>query len=64
MFENFENPTEFDYELVKILYRYMTTNERQVFANTIKETFSNNDQIAIAELARTMITIKSHSGTM
>jgi len=58
MFENFENPTEFDYELVKILYRYMTKEERQEFATVIKTNFSQNDLIATKELAKTAVAIK------
>ena len=55
MFENFENPTEFDYELIKILYRYMTKEERQAFATTIQKSFSQNDLIATKELAKTIL---------
>ena len=55
MFENFENPTEFDYELIKILYRYMTKEERQAFAITIQQSFSQNDLIATKELAKTIL---------
>ena len=55
MFENLEEPTEFDYELVKILYRLMTVEERTEFSIKIKETFSQNDLIATKELAKTII---------
>lgn len=58
MFENFENPTEFDYELVKILYRYMTKEERIEFSDTIKRNFSQNDLIATKELAKTIVAVK------
>ena len=58
MFENFENPTEFDYELIKILYRYMTKEERQAFATTIQKSFSQNDLIATKELAKTIMAVK------
>ena len=58
MFENFENPTEFDYELIKILYRFMTKEERQAFATTIQKSFSQNDLIATKELAKTIMAVK------
>jgi len=57
MFENLENPTDFDYELIKIIYRFMTIEERTVFVNSIKNTFSQNDLIATKELAKTAMTV-------
>jgi len=62
MFENLESPTEFDYELIQIIYRLMTTAERTEFATTIQNTFSQNDLIATRELAKTALVIK-HIGT-
>ena len=55
MFENLENPTDFDYELIKIIYRFMTIEERTELVNSIKNTFSQNDLIATKELAKTKI---------
>lgn len=55
MFENLAEPTEFDYELIKIIYRYMTLEERTEFSNKIKESFSQNDLIATKELAKTIL---------
>ena len=58
MFENLENPTEFDYELIQIIYRYMTVEERTEFVEKIKSSFSQNDLIATKELAKTIIATK------
>ena len=57
MFENLENPTDFDYELIKIIYRFMTIEERTELVNSIKNTFSQNDLIATKELAKTAMTV-------
>jgi hypothetical protein len=58
MFQNLENPTAFDLELIRIIYSMLTVDERQKFENQIKETFSENDQKAVAELARTVLVVK------
>jgi hypothetical protein len=58
MFENLEEPTEFDYELIKIIYRLMTLAERTEFSEKIKSSFSQNDLIATKELAKTILATK------
>ena len=58
MFENLKNPTEFDYELIKVIYRYMTQNERKDFVEKINSSFSQNDLIATKELAKTVVAVK------
>lgn len=58
MFENLENPTEFDYELIQLIYRYMTVDERKEFVDKIKSSFSQNDLIATKELATTIVAVK------
>jgi hypothetical protein len=58
MFENLEEPTEFDYELIKIIYRLMTIEERIEFSEKIKSSFSQNDLIATKELAKTILATK------
>lgn len=59
MFQNLENPTEFDLELIKVIYSVMTLEERYKFEQTIIETFSENDKKAVVELARTVLAVKS-----
>lgn len=58
MFENLAEPTEFDYELIKIIYRLMTLEERTEFSEKIKSSFSQNDLIATKELAKTIMAVK------
>ena len=58
MFENLEEPTEFDYELIKIIYRLMTIEERIEFSEKIKSSYSQNDLIATKELAKTILATK------
>lgn len=58
MFENLEEPTEFDYELIKIIYRLMSLEERTEFSEKIKSSFSQNDLIATKELAKTILATK------
>jgi hypothetical protein len=60
MFQNLTEPTEFDYQLIQLIWRYMTETERSEFANNIVQTFSENDLAALPELSRTILTVKSH----
>ena len=60
MFENYQDPTEYDYELVKLIYQYMRPNERIDFSRNIAELFSDNDLMATKELAKTIITVRSN----
>lgn len=65
MFENINEPTEFDYQLIQLIWRYMTVAERKTFEFKLKctdqlGTFSQNDLIALSELSRTILTVKSH----
>ena len=58
MFQNLNEPTEYDYELIKLIFRYMNTTERERFEESILKSFSYNDAIAVQELARTLVSIK------
>ncbi len=60
MFQNLNEPTEFDYQLIQLIWRYMTVAERGEFQFKIQETFSENDLAALPELSRTILTVKSH----
>lgn len=59
MFQNLNEPTKYDYELIKIIFRYMTEEERDEFQTKIIETFSDSDLQAIQELAKTIVAIKT-----
>jgi hypothetical protein len=54
MFQNLNDPTEFDYQLIQLIWRYMTVTERKEFQFKIQETFSENDLAALPELSRTI----------
>jgi hypothetical protein len=54
MFQNLNEPTEFDYQLIQLIWRYMTVTERKEFQFKIQETFSENDLAALPELSRTI----------
>lgn len=54
MFQNLTEPTEFDYQLIQLIWRYMTVTERKEFQFKIQETFSENDLAALPELSRTI----------
>jgi hypothetical protein len=60
MFQNLNEPTEFDYQLIQLIWRYMTVAERTEFQFKIQESFSENDLVALPELSRTILTVKSH----
>jgi hypothetical protein len=60
MFQNLNEPTEFDYQLIQLIWRYMTVTERGEFQFKIQETFSENDLAALSELSRTILTVNSH----
>ena len=60
MFQNLNEPTEFDYQLIQLIWRYMTVAERTEFQFKIQKTFSENDLAALPELSRTILTVKSH----
>lgn len=60
MFENLNQPTEFDYQLIQLIWRYMTPEERVQFQENIQQSFSENDLKATAELSKTILTVKSH----
>ncbi len=60
MFQNLNEPTEFDYQLIQLIWRYMTVAERTEFQFKIQESFSENDLVALPELTRTILTVKSH----
>lgn len=60
MFENLNQPTEFDYQLIQLIWRYMTPEERVEFQENIQQSFSENDLKATAELSKTILTVKSH----
>jgi hypothetical protein len=60
MFQNLNEPTEFDYQLIQLIWRYMTVTERREFQFKIQESFSENDLVALLELSRTILTVKSH----
>lgn len=59
MFENFEEPTEFDYELLKIMWRYATPDQRKDLELLFKNCFSEWDLTAFKELTKTIIFIRS-----
>lgn len=59
MFQNLTEPTKYDYELLKIIFRYMTEEERDEFQMKIIKSFSYNDLQAIQELAKSIVVIKS-----
>lgn len=59
MFSNLENPTETDYEMIQLIWRYMSPDERTKFVENIQQSFSNWDQTAIKELTKTINFIKS-----
>lgn len=59
MFENFEEPTEFDYELLKIMWRYATSDQRKDLELLFKNCFSEWDLTAFKELTKTIIFIRS-----
>jgi hypothetical protein len=54
MFQNLNEPTEFDYQLIQLIWRYMTVTERKEFQFKIQESFSENDLAALPELSRTI----------
>jgi hypothetical protein len=54
MFQNLNEPTELDYQLIQLIWRYMTVTERKEFQFKIQETFSENDLAALPELSRTI----------
>lgn len=54
MFDNLDNPSDSDYELIKLIWKYMTSDERKQFVETIKTAFSEWDLLAIKELAKTI----------
>ena len=58
MFQNLSEPTEYDYELIRLIFRYMSIAERERFEESILKSFSYNDAIAVQELARTLVSIK------
>ena len=60
MFENLNQPTEFDYQLIQLIWRYMTPEERVQFQENIQQSFSENDLKATAELSKTILTVKSN----
>ena len=59
MFQNLTEPTKYDYELLKIIFRYMTEEERDEFQMKIIKSFSYNDLQAIQELAKSIVVIKT-----
>lgn len=59
MFENLESPSEFDYELIKIIWRYMSQEQRALFEESVKNSISEWDLIAYKELTKTILFIKS-----
>ena len=60
MFQNLNEPTEFDYQLIQLIWRYMSVAERGEFQFKIQQTFSENDLVALPELSRTILTVNSH----
>ena len=58
MFQNLSEPTEYDYELCKLIFRYMNVIEREKFEESILKSFSYNDAMAVQELAKTLVSIK------
>ena len=58
MFQNLNEPTEYDYELIKLIFRYMNVIEREKFEESIIKSFSYNDAMAVQELAKTLVSIK------
>ena len=59
MFENLDSPSEFDYELIKIIWRYMSQEQRALFEESVKNSISEWDLIAYKELTKTILFIKS-----
>lgn len=64
MFENLNQPTEFDYQLIQLIWRYMTPEERVQFQENIQQSFSENDLKATAELSKTILMVKSHENAI
>ena len=61
MFQNLNKPTEYDYVLIKLIFQYMSENEREQFETHIIKSFSYNDAMTVQELAKTIIAIKSEA---
>lgn len=60
MFENLNTPTEFDYQLIQLIWRYMTPTERAEFQENINQCFSENDVKAVFELSKTILVVESY----
>lgn len=60
MFENLNTPTEFDYQLIQLIWRYMSPKERADFQENIKQCFSENDIKALFELSKTILVVESY----
>lgn len=60
-FQDLNTPTEFDFEFLKVVWQYMTPEERLEFDHKIKDTFSEWDITAFKELTRTILFVKDSS---